>query len=458
MCQAAEEWFTNLDKIIDGVNSMANGSIKAMYSSPSIYLKAKNAEQAAWTVKTDDFFPYADDADSYWTGYFTSRPALKRYIRIQSAFLQVARHMELFSGGDGTATERLWEAQSVAQHHDAISGTAKQAVTNDYARRLALGGAIADQLIESTLADIVTTTGQAPTFAYCPLANVSECDAVTSHPASTIIVVLYNPTARASDDATTLSIPSSTKNPTLYDGAGKVVPSTTLPVFTNAANAHGNATYRTWFRASIPGLGVQTYFLQQGGQREGVVKGGKRFATKGRTLDSDGADEDAALPPAPTAQSRGDHLPLPPAPAVTDRGDHLPLPAAPGLTERGDHLWQLKSNAVPAAAPVLENAGVRVTFDATTNLIVSITDKTSNQTYPFTQDFAWYPSYQVDKKQDRSDSFLHPQPRASSAAAGSFAEPPPHTPRPRFVCFPLSVCQWRVHLPPRHQRHVLAVG
>ena len=42
--------------------------------------------------------------------------------------------MELFSGGDGTATEKLWEAQSVAQHHDAVSGTAKQAVTFDYAQ------------------------------------------------------------------------------------------------------------------------------------------------------------------------------------------------------------------------------------------------------------------------------------------------------------------------------------
>ena len=40
-------------QIIDGVN--AEGTVKAMYSTPSIYLKAKNAENLAWTVKTDDF-------------------------------------------------------------------------------------------------------------------------------------------------------------------------------------------------------------------------------------------------------------------------------------------------------------------------------------------------------------------------------------------------------------------
>ena len=53
--EASEQWMTNLDNIIDGVN--AEGSIKALYSTPSIYLKAKNAEQVQWTVKTDDFFP-----------------------------------------------------------------------------------------------------------------------------------------------------------------------------------------------------------------------------------------------------------------------------------------------------------------------------------------------------------------------------------------------------------------
>ena len=40
-------------------------------------------------LKNDDFFPYADDAHDFWTGYFTSRPALKRYERISNSNLQV---------------------------------------------------------------------------------------------------------------------------------------------------------------------------------------------------------------------------------------------------------------------------------------------------------------------------------------------------------------------------------
>ena len=38
----AESWYSNLDKLIDGVN--ADGRVNTLYSTPSIYLAAKNAE------------------------------------------------------------------------------------------------------------------------------------------------------------------------------------------------------------------------------------------------------------------------------------------------------------------------------------------------------------------------------------------------------------------------------
>jgi hypothetical protein len=36
-----------------------------------------------------DFFPYASGDNSYWTGYFTSKPGLKGLVRRTSEFLQV---------------------------------------------------------------------------------------------------------------------------------------------------------------------------------------------------------------------------------------------------------------------------------------------------------------------------------------------------------------------------------
>ena len=39
-----------------------------MYSTPSRYLKALNEAGLSWSLKTDDFFPYADGPHAYWTG------------------------------------------------------------------------------------------------------------------------------------------------------------------------------------------------------------------------------------------------------------------------------------------------------------------------------------------------------------------------------------------------------
>ena len=52
---SAEQWYINLDKAIKHVN--ANGTITLKYSTPSEYVKARNAEAVQWPTKTDDFFP-----------------------------------------------------------------------------------------------------------------------------------------------------------------------------------------------------------------------------------------------------------------------------------------------------------------------------------------------------------------------------------------------------------------
>jgi lysosomal alpha-mannosidase len=70
-----------------------NGSrFNLLYSTPSCYVKSLNGVKKSWPLKTDDFFPYGSDAHSYWTGYFTSRPAFKYMVRQGSNLLQVRRN------------------------------------------------------------------------------------------------------------------------------------------------------------------------------------------------------------------------------------------------------------------------------------------------------------------------------------------------------------------------------
>jgi hypothetical protein len=53
-----------------------------------------NKADRAWQPKTDDFFPYANHPHGYWTGYFTSRAALKGYERHSNNILQVTRQLD----------------------------------------------------------------------------------------------------------------------------------------------------------------------------------------------------------------------------------------------------------------------------------------------------------------------------------------------------------------------------
>jgi len=102
----SEDWFDNLDKLIKYSNLYLNSSLNVFYSTPSIYARAVQAEISDFPVKRDDFFPYGDGPHSYWTGYFTSRPAHKRYERYAMAYLQTCKQVEAWSSsGNSGATD-----------------------------------------------------------------------------------------------------------------------------------------------------------------------------------------------------------------------------------------------------------------------------------------------------------------------------------------------------------------
>merc|ERR1719476_1013771 len=123
--ESARNWYTNLDKLIHYGNK--DGRINIFYSTPERYVAAKAKEQGSWPLKTDDFFPYADGPHQFWTGYFTSRPNLKRAVRDGSGFFQITKQLVAL-GLPEEGFERLEvfaEAMGLLQHHDAVSGTAK---------------------------------------------------------------------------------------------------------------------------------------------------------------------------------------------------------------------------------------------------------------------------------------------------------------------------------------------
>lgn len=58
-------------------------NITIKFGTPIEHILALNeyTEEVFYPSKNDDFFPYADKEKCYWTGYFTSKPAFKGFVR-----------------------------------------------------------------------------------------------------------------------------------------------------------------------------------------------------------------------------------------------------------------------------------------------------------------------------------------------------------------------------------------
>ena len=148
--------------------------------------------QAPLSLKTCDAMPYASGSHAVWSGYFTSRPALKGYIRETSSLFTAARQLQAWVAPpiDNGPTNPLYLLESslgVAQHHDAVSGTSKQVVAFDYARRLAQGRDVANTALSgwvNTLLGLTASSDGASApppppstgWVACDLANATICN------------------------------------------------------------------------------------------------------------------------------------------------------------------------------------------------------------------------------------------------------------------------------------------
>lgn len=277
--QNAEQWFRNLDKLIHYGNLRQKDGSKynLIYSTPSCYVKAIYDEtngKAKWLVKEDDFFPYASDSHAYWTGYFTSRPTIKRFEREGNNFLQVCKQLYALADlgpEDKVDLNVLREAMGVMQHHDAVTGTEQQHVAYDYARLLSQGLDECEIITNEALRQLTSTNPQKidpePSrdlnFTTCRLLNVSQCEFTETQ--DSFVVTLYNPLSRPVTKFVRLPVQNS--NYTVHDPNGNLLPSQLIPIATPILKIPGRqsqAVSELVFQAKdIPPLGFKSYFVEK---------------------------------------------------------------------------------------------------------------------------------------------------------------------------------------------------
>jgi alpha-mannosidase len=302
--QNADHWFHNLDKIIHYVNYNASkgGPVRAFYSTPSHYTDSKHAattkQKATWELRSDDVFPLGDNGHAYWTGYFTSRPSLKRQVRLATNFLGAARQMEVLSGVTAAEvdtptvrpsppvgaswTDSLEGTIGVATHHDGMSGTEKQAVADDYSQRISESHFEVEAGVAKSLQKIAGISGEVG-HCNCNTAgnclNMSVCGYTTGVDSFTVIA--WNPLGQ--NTTSWLRLPVSGASWTVTNLATKqVVPSQatvidnrtkTLPLLylrawphpdPEAVATHENkATHLVNFAAALPPVGYTSFSVKK---------------------------------------------------------------------------------------------------------------------------------------------------------------------------------------------------
>ncbi|XP_034032721.1 alpha-mannosidase 2x isoform X2 [Thalassophryne amazonica] len=157
----ALEWdqqYVNYQKLFDYMNSHPEMHVQAQFGTLTDYFSAvykvngvaQGSRPADYPVLSGDFFSYADREDHYWTGYFTSRPFYKSLDRIIESHLRGAeilyslavanaRHAGMegrYPVSDYALLVDARRSVGLFQHHDAITGTAKENVVIDYGTKL----------------------------------------------------------------------------------------------------------------------------------------------------------------------------------------------------------------------------------------------------------------------------------------------------------------------------------
>jgi lysosomal alpha-mannosidase len=152
------------------------------------------------------------------------------------------------------STERLNRAVAVAQHHDAITGTEKQHVANDYHVRL-------DSAINNFMNDAE--------LAFCPMLNISQC-VVTENIEGVQAVVAYNPLGHVRSSYIHLPV-ATAKNWIVKDDVGQILKHQITPLPEPVKTIPGrrsNAEYSLTFYASdVPALGIRSFTVEKSAVR-----------------------------------------------------------------------------------------------------------------------------------------------------------------------------------------------
>lgn len=285
------EWdyqFKNYQLLFDYMNSQPGLNVKIQFGTLSDYFDAVTKEEKKsaknnhdlFPVASGDFFTYADRDDHYWSGYFTSRPFYKRLDRILESHLRAAEILYYFALKQAEKYEisqflssflytSLTEARrnlGLFQHHDAITGTAKDWVVVDYGTRLSHSLLNLNKVIgHSALLLVLKDKRSYDLFSFDTLLEMDfKQENQDFQPQQKIIslngeprhLVVFNPSEQERNSVVSISVSSSKVQ--VSSTSGRPVETQVSAVW-DKANTPSGAAYEVSFLAKLPPFGLKVY-------------------------------------------------------------------------------------------------------------------------------------------------------------------------------------------------------
>jgi len=167
-----DQQYVNYMKIMEHINSNPNYHAQVTFGTLSDYFREVRSRMSEFTTLTGDFHVYSDifseGRPAYWSGYYATRPFAKLLsrqlagkLRSTEILFTLATSLARSQADQSEVPVRLLEthfdqleearrALGLFQHHDAITGTGKSFVMQDYVSKLLSAMTTAERLTEIT--------------------------------------------------------------------------------------------------------------------------------------------------------------------------------------------------------------------------------------------------------------------------------------------------------------------
>ncbi|CAO2825488.1 unnamed protein product [Amaranthus hypochondriacus] len=296
----AEAQFRNYQMLFDYINSNPSLNAEAKFGTLDDYFRTlrEEAERVNYSLPGEvgsgeiegfpslsgDFFTYSDRQQDYWSGYYVSRPFFKAVDRVLEHTLRASEMlMALLLGRCHRAqceklptsyAHKLTAARrnlALFQHHDGVTGTAKNHVVRDYGTRMHTSlqdlQIFMSKAIEALLGIRFEKNEQNPSQ-FEPELVRSKYDAQPIHKGivvqegSAISVVIFNPLAQTRNEVVMVTVDR--PDVSVLDSNWTCVTSQVSPEMQHQKDRVFTGRHRVHWKASIPAMGLHMYYLVHG--------------------------------------------------------------------------------------------------------------------------------------------------------------------------------------------------